>query len=513
MSDRARVAVVVPSHDDGELVAEAVHSVAEDEPVEIVVVDQASADGPTLQALAALESEGYRVVRLSANEGPARLRNAGVESTLAHYIFVLEPGNVAVPGALGRMADALDNSPDAGACVGNYEEVEVHGLVRTVPKQLDPYRVAFTNEYPPSALFRRTALETVGGWRRLISELDARADWNLWMSLAERGLPGAHFGTGELTYLRRMHAGRLAWAGRSYNLRLYAALREQHPGLFERLREHRVATDLSPLRARLYPIVYGRRPRVKAETIVKSAMDKLGIWTLTGTLDEGGRRQIISALNSAQRRRPAPPSGGDGRARVAVIIPCHRDGEFVGNTVRSIDEREPVEIVVVDDGSPDSDTHAALDRLTEDGYKVVRLPSNQGVSAARNAGLEVTTAPYVFPLDADDLAIPGMLARMADRLDESPELAVCFGDYTELRVNRVLHSVPERIDPDHVAGASDDSPAALLRRDTIEALGGWRENGPLHSDRYLWRAFAEREIPTVRLGPGDLSHRRRTLVG
>jgi glycosyltransferase involved in cell wall biosynthesis len=168
--------------------------------------------------------------------------------------------------------------------------------------------------------------------------------------------------------------------------------------------------------------------------------------------------------------------------------------------------------VVVDDGSPDSDTHAALDRLTEDGYRVVRLPSNQGVSAARNAGLEATTARYVFPLDADDLAIPGMLGRMADRLDRSPELAVCFGDYTELRLNRVLRSVPERSDPNRVAGASDASPTALLRRATIEALGGWRETGPLRTDSDLWKTFAEQQVPTVHLGPGDLSHRQRTLV-
>jgi glycosyltransferase involved in cell wall biosynthesis len=512
MSDRARVAVVVPSHNDGELIAGTVHSVIEDEPVEIVVVDQGSADAATQEILASLESDGYSVVRLSADQGPAGARNTGVEATVAPYVFVLEPGNLAVPGALERMANALDNDPDAGACVGGYEGLEVRSLVRTVPKRLDAYRVAFTNEYPPSALFRRTGLEAVGGWTRLISELDARADWNLWMSLAERGLQGAHVGDGELTYLRRMHSGRLAWAGRSYNLRLYAALREQHPGLFERLREHRAASDLSPVRAWLYPIVYGRRPRVKAETIVKSAMDKLGIWTLTGTLDEGGRRQILSALNSAQRHRPAPPSIGDGGARVAVIIPCHRDGEFVGDTVRSIDEREPVEIVVVDDGSPDSDTHAALDRLSADGYRVVRLPSNQGVSAARNAGLEATTAPYVFPLDADDLAIPGMLARMADRLDRSGELAVCFGDYTELRLNRVLHSAPARVDLNRVADASDDSPTALLRRNTIEALGGWRDNDALRSDRGLWTAFAKREIPKVHLSPGDLSHRQRTLI-
>jgi glycosyltransferase involved in cell wall biosynthesis len=511
MSDQARVAVIVPSHNHGEFVAETVHSVAEAEPVEIVIVDDGSTDEVTHQTLGALESDGYRILRLASHRGSAGARNAGVESTRARYLFPLDPDNLATPGALGRMADALDANAEAGACVGDYEEFEVRTLVRTVPAHLDPYRVAFTNEYPPAALFRRSALEAVGGWTRLIDELDARADWNLWMSLAERGLDGTHLGEGELTYMRRMHSGRLAWAGRSYNLRLYRALRERHPQLFARLREHRAATDLNPIRARLYPVIYGRRPRVRAETFVKAILDKLGIWTLTGTLDRPGRRKIATAFSSAAHRRPAPPSIGQaGRLpRVAVVIPCHGDGEFVGATVRSIDEAEPIEIVVVDDGSPDAATHSALDQLEADGYRVVRLPTNQGVSAARNAGLEATEAPYVFPLDADDLVIPGVLSRMADRLERSATPVVCFGDYVEFHHETAVRTVPERLDPYRLAYANEYPPGSLFRRSVIETIGGWRELGPVHTDHDLWMTIAERGIPAVHLGAGELSYRRR----
>jgi glycosyltransferase involved in cell wall biosynthesis len=511
MSDRARVAVIVPSRSPGEFVAESVRSVIEPEPVEIVIVDDGSADEETHEILRQLESDGYRVVRLATNRGNAMVRNAGVESTRAPYLFPLDPGNLASPGALGRMANRLDSHPEAGACMGDYEEFEVRTLVRTVPKHLDPYRVAYTNEYPPAALFRRSALQSVGGWTRLIDELDARADWNLWMSLAERGLQGAHFGGGELTYLRRMHGGRLASAGRSYNLRLYSALRDQHPELFSRLREHRAASDLGPVRARLYPVVYGRRPRVRAETIPKAVLDKLGIWTLTGKLDEPGRRQIAASFTAAEHRRPAPPPVGKaGRLpRVAVLIPCHQDGDFVADTVRSIDEPEPIELVVVDDGSPDAATHAALDRLEADGHRVIRLERNQGVSAARNAGLEATAAPYVFPLDADDLAIPGVLSRMADRLERSPTLAACFGDYVEFRLHTALRTVPERLDPYRLAYTNEYPQTALFRRETIETIGGWRELGPVHEDYDLWMTFAEREIPAVHLGAGEITYRRR----
>lgn len=514
MSDARRVAVIVTCHNDGHFVAETVRSVNEPEPVELVIVDDGSTDQPTHEALRSLEEQDFRVLRLGSNLGRAAARNAGVEATTARYVFALDAANLAVAGALTRMADRLDAEAEAGVCMGDYEDFEVRALVRTVPERLDPYRVAYTNEYPPAALFRRSAVESVGGWTRLIDEVDARADWNLWMSLAERGLEGVHVGHRELTYLRRMHSGRLAWAGRRYNRRLYEALRARHPKLFAGRRAHRAASDLSRRRALLYPIVYGRRPRSRLETVPKALLDRLGIWTLTGKVDEGVRQQMAAAFASAEHRRPAPPAVREGgrRPRVAVLIPCHGDGQFVGDTVRSIDEQEPVEVVVVDDGSPDAATHAALDRLEADGHRVIRRPRNEGVSAARNAGLEATTAPYVFPLDADDLAIPGMLSRMADRLERSPAVAACFGNHVEFRFQTMVRTVPERLDPYRLAYTNEYPPAALFRRETIEATGGWREFGPLREDHDLWMTLAERGVPAVHLGVGDLSCRHRTTA-
>jgi glycosyltransferase involved in cell wall biosynthesis len=510
MTDAGRVAVIVPCHDDGELVTETVRSVHEPEPVELVIVDDGSTDEATRKTLGALEAQGFRVLRLPTNLGTAVARNAGVEATKSRYVFPLDADDLAVPGALTRMADRLDAEPEAEVCIGDYEEFSVKALVRTVPERLDPYRVAYTNEYPPAALFRRSAVESVGGWRRLIDELDARADWNLWMSLAERGLEGVHIGHGQLTYLRRMHSGRLAWAGRRYNRPLYNALRAQHPKLFAERRAHRAASDLSRMRALMYPIVYGRRPRSRIETVPKAMLDRLGIWTLTGTVDDGVRQQMAATFAAAQHHRPATPvREGGRRPRVAVLIPCHGDGPFVGDTVRSIDEAEPVEVVVVDDGSPDPDTHAALDRLEADGHRVIRRSQNQGVSAARNVGLEATSAPYVFPLDADDLAVPGMLSRMADRLEKSPEAAVCFGDHVEFRLQTVVRAVPEQLDPYRLAYANQYPSAALFRRETIDAIGGWRELGAVHEDHDLWLTLAERGTTAVHLGTGEPSYRRR----
>ena len=82
-------------------------------------------------------------------------------------------------------------------------------------------------------------------------------------------------------------------------------------------------------------------------------------------------------------------------ARVAVLIPCHDDGELVAEAVHSIAETEPVETIVVDDASTDATTHATLAALEAEGVRVVRLPENAGVAAARTIALRETRAPYV----------------------------------------------------------------------------------------------------------------------
>ncbi|MCW2959509.1 MAG: glycosyl transferase family 2, partial [Solirubrobacterales bacterium] len=57
---------------------------------------------------------------------------------------------------------------------------------------------------------------------------------------------------------------------------------------------------------------------------------------------------------------------------VAVVIPCHDDGSTIAEAVSSIEEQQPVEVVVVDDGSTDAETLALLAQLKSSGVNVVR---------------------------------------------------------------------------------------------------------------------------------------------
>ena len=231
-------------------------------------------------------------------------------------IFALDSDDLLFPGVLSAMADLLESTPEAAVCFGDYAEIGESELIRAVPPTLDPYRLCYTNEYPAASLFRRRALEQVGGWRRLIPELDARSDWSLWIALADAGYSAVHLGRGRLVYARRVEPGRLSPQGRRLHRSLYSALRSRHARFFQRVPEFRRASQMSPVRKLLYPAVYGARPRWSVEARPKAFLDRLGIWTLTRSTSDDHRRALNQVLRRAgPRQMPEVSQSSAGKTR------------------------------------------------------------------------------------------------------------------------------------------------------------------------------------------------------
>ena len=251
------MAVIVPCFNSGRLVLETIASLQEPEPLELIVVDDRSDDPETQQAFTELEARGVRVIRGKENRGAAAARTTGLNETTAPFVFPLDADDLAIPGRISRAADLLEADPDAAAVIGDYEEFGNAAIVRAVPETLDPYRIAFTNEYAITSLFRRTAVEQAGGWRDPLPEHRGYEDWNLWMDLAERGARVVHLH--DVLYRRRLHAPGLDLQARRRHAELYAALRRLHGPLFADLAAHRRRSSLSRPRKLLYPVLYGDR--------------------------------------------------------------------------------------------------------------------------------------------------------------------------------------------------------------------------------------------------------------
>ncbi len=176
--------------------------------------------------------------------------------------------------------------------------------------------------------------------------------------------------------------------------------------------------------------------------------------------------------------------------RIAVVIPCFNDGATLRETLASVDEPEPIELVVVNDGSDDPETLTVLADVERNGVRVVHQ-ENRGLAAARMAGVAATSAPYVSALDADDLEAPSALAALADALDADPSVSVAWGDVQNFGDNAVLRRLGRTLDPWLITYVNELPADALVRREALLEAGGWELKGG-YEDWDLWMALAER---------------------
>lgn len=95
---------------------------------------------------------------------------------------------------------------------------------------------------------------------------------------------------------------------------------------------------------------------------------------------------------------------------VSVIIPTVHRPQLVTRAVQSVLSQtlRAIELIVVVDG-PDEATRDALRHIHDARLRVIELPTNGGVSAARNAGVDEARSPWIAFLDDDDEWFPHKL--------------------------------------------------------------------------------------------------------
>ena len=98
-------------------------------------------------------------------------------------------------------------------------------------------------------------------------------------------------------------------------------------------------------------------------------------------------------------------------AKVSVIIPVHNTEAYIMQCLRSVINQtfRELEIIVIDDGSTDRSLKICKDIAAVDDRILIFEQKKEGVSSARNRGLEAAAGEYVFFLDSDDVIHPCLI--------------------------------------------------------------------------------------------------------
>ena len=192
----------------------------------------------------------------------------------------------------------------------------------------------------------------------------------------------------------------------------------------------------------------------------------------------GARLVIIVALAAYQRfrRRPPPPVGF--APVVTIIVPAYNEQKVVVSTVQSLLNQTytgPLDIIVVDDGSPD-ETYDVVIRAFRDEPRVVtyRKP-NGGKASALNYGIARARGEIIVCLDADTQFTPMTVERLIAPMHDENVGAVAGNAKVGNRHNLVTRWQAL----EYVASQNLDRRAfAVLNAITIVpgAVGAWRKS-------------------------------------
>jgi glycosyltransferase involved in cell wall biosynthesis len=210
---------------------------------------------------------------------------------------------------------------------------------------------------------------------------------------------------------------------------------------------------------------------------------------------------------------------------ISVVIPTFNYGRFIEEAVESVlaQTYRNFEVIVVDDGSVD-DTRERLERF---GGSIRYIhQTNQGMSAARNVGIDHSRGELIAFLDSDDVWHPRKLETQVASLQAHPDVGLLatgheYGAGGDWQLQEVPVPVPSRriTLEDLVIGSRFGTCGVLVRRHCFEVVGSFDAQLRAAEDVEMWIRIASRfiirkiELPLWRYRlHGDSTHQNLALM-
>ncbi|MBN1182652.1 MAG: glycosyltransferase family 2 protein [Bacteroidales bacterium] len=116
---------------------------------------------------------------------------------------------------------------------------------------------------------------------------------------------------------------------------------------------------------------------------------------------------------------------------ISVVIPLYNKKHTIASTLKTVLSQtvSDYEVVIVDDGSTDGGAEYIQECFTDPRIRIIKQ-QNQGVSVARNVGVDNSKYEYIAFLDGDDEWLPSYLFKIKEAIEKYPEAGMyCCAGY------------------------------------------------------------------------------------
>jgi len=222
-------------------------------------------------------------------------------------------------------------------------------------------------------------------------------------------------------------------------------------------------------------------------------------------------------------------SGGKGKAEVVVLIPHYNNLRGLFSSLESITDSEPVDVLIVDDGSEERPN---IERLVKrfpavNEFHLLSLEENRGIEYALNEGLKFIRSlgrhKYIARMDSGDISHPERFRKQVSWLEENRDVYllgsyVVFVDMSDREVFRFRPPTShDEIRRKMFLNNMFNHSSVMFRAEALDSVGVYPTGYP-HAEDYAFffrflRRYRTANLPEFLLryeiNPGGISLRNR----
>ncbi|MCJ7658159.1 MAG: glycosyltransferase family 2 protein [Anaerolineales bacterium] len=134
---------------------------------------------------------------------------------------------------------------------------------------------------------------------------------------------------------------------------------------------------------------------------------------------------------------------------ISVIMPVYNTEKYVSQAIESIliQTYRDLELIIIDDASTDDSLKILRSYEKRDPrIRILTNDSNQGISRARNLGLQLARGEYIAVMDSDDISLPDRFEKQIDYLTANPHVGVVGTNYTLVHENGIAHRTSKLVE-------------------------------------------------------------------